>query len=106
MEICKNSRIIKTPVFHSAYAQCVNDPYCAARAVQGYMAKYAQVRAHTHMLVYTCVTYILLLLYNICTYFYYFFICYFYRIVTATVISIATIFFVFIDSEDTDAVAV
>ncbi|XP_043522476.1 lysozyme-like isoform X1 [Frieseomelitta varia] len=26
----------------NAYAQCVNDPYCAARAVQGYMAKFAK----------------------------------------------------------------
>ncbi|XP_020277533.1 lysozyme-like [Pseudomyrmex gracilis] len=25
-----------------AYPRCVNDPYCAARAIQGYMAKYAQ----------------------------------------------------------------
>ncbi|CAD1480226.1 unnamed protein product, partial [Heterotrigona itama] len=41
-EMCKDSRIIETPVFHSAYAQCVNDPYCAARTVQGYMAKFAQ----------------------------------------------------------------
>ncbi|XP_033331203.1 lysozyme [Megalopta genalis] len=24
------------------YLQCVNDPYCAARAVQGYMEKFAQ----------------------------------------------------------------
>ncbi|KAK9296868.1 hypothetical protein QLX08_009265 [Tetragonisca angustula] len=26
----------------NAYVQCVNDPYCAARAVEGYMAKFAQ----------------------------------------------------------------
>lgn len=26
----------------SAYANCANDPYCAAQAVQGYMAKYGQ----------------------------------------------------------------
>ncbi|XP_043254615.1 lysozyme-like isoform X1 [Colletes gigas] len=25
-----------------AYSRCVNDPYCAARAVQGYMDKFAQ----------------------------------------------------------------
>lgn len=25
-----------------AYARCTSDPYCAARAVQGYMAKFAQ----------------------------------------------------------------
>ncbi|XP_061929234.1 lysozyme-like isoform X2 [Apis cerana] len=26
----------------NAYARCVNDPYCAARTVQGYMMKFAQ----------------------------------------------------------------
>lgn len=26
----------------SAYGRCANEPYCAARAVQGYMAKYGQ----------------------------------------------------------------
>ena len=26
----------------NAYSQCVNDPYCGARAVQGYMDKFAQ----------------------------------------------------------------
>lgn len=26
----------------SAYANCVNEPYCAARAIQGYMAKFGQ----------------------------------------------------------------
>lgn len=30
------------PEDDGAYARCANEPYCAARAVQGYMAKYAQ----------------------------------------------------------------
>lgn len=27
----------------SAYSNCVNEPFCAARSVQGYMAKFGQV---------------------------------------------------------------
>lgn len=27
----------------TAFANCVNDAFCAARAVQGYMTKYGQV---------------------------------------------------------------
>lgn len=26
-----------------AYTNCVNEPFCAAKAVQGYMAKFGQV---------------------------------------------------------------
>jgi len=30
------------PTSQTAYANCANDPYCAAQAVQGYMSKYGQ----------------------------------------------------------------
>lgn len=32
----------EAPTSTTAYSNCANDPYCAARAVQGYMAKFGQ----------------------------------------------------------------
>ncbi|XP_036333612.1 invertebrate-type lysozyme 3-like [Rhagoletis pomonella] len=32
----------ESPESESAYANCVNDPYCAADTIQNYMTKYAQ----------------------------------------------------------------
>ncbi|KAF3426508.1 hypothetical protein E2986_10677 [Frieseomelitta varia] len=66
------NRYIKKHVFHSAYAQCANYPYCAAGTVQVYIAIFIQVCAP--------------------------------MIVTAMVISNATVFFVFVDSEDAVAI--
>ncbi|KAL4710873.1 hypothetical protein ACJJTC_002503 [Scirpophaga incertulas] len=38
----KNTINNLSPEDPQAYPTCANDPYCAARTVQGYMAKYAQ----------------------------------------------------------------
>lgn len=39
-----NYLITFTTLFIVAYANCANEPYCAARTVQGYMRKFGQVR--------------------------------------------------------------
>lgn len=35
-----------------AFANCVNDAFCAARAVQGYMTKYGQVSGNLRIIIY------------------------------------------------------
>jgi Destabilase len=36
------SQIIATLVLFTAYANCVNEPYCAAKTIQAYMKKFGQ----------------------------------------------------------------
>lgn len=36
----------EAPDAKAAYSNCVTEPYCAARTVQGYMTKYGQVSSY------------------------------------------------------------
>lgn len=48
----KVNYLLHLPFFIVAYANCANEPYCAARTVQGYMRKFGQVRMGGRLIIF------------------------------------------------------